>query len=348
MSNVGFKIELFNPLEATEETWDSVLTFIEDFDRELLPNDPPTPREIVRQAIIDPPPDRKSVSFLMYLKDGTLVGMSGCGWTIEGTTNFEANKHVVWVDITIKKEYRRKGLGTVLFQRLVQEIGPNHSVIQSWSSLESGHNFLQKLSFKKVMEGAQNRLYLEKVDWALMESWIAQGLEKAPDVTLEMFEEVSENDIDSYTALFTETMNQQPFGEMEGRHVVTPELRRIAERRRREWGINWHTLISREGNGVISGLTEFFYDPKESYQIKQNLTGVQERFRGRGLGKLLKAKMLFFMRETYPSVKFISTGNANDNAPMLAINNQMGFQKTLEGMTYKTDAVSLKNQLGLS
>lgn len=348
MSNERYKIELFNPLDAAEETWENVLAFVEDSERELLPNDTPKPREIVRQAFVDPPLDKKSVSCLMYLDDGSFVGIGSCEWRVEGTPNYEANKHVAWFDVTIKGQYWRRGLGKVFFQRLLKEIGPTHSVIQSWAAMESGHNFLQKLGFKKVLKIIENRLYLDKVDWGLMESWIVQGLEKAPDVTFQMFEEVSEDDIHSYTALFTETLNQQPFGELEERNIVTPELRRIMERKRKERGIKWHTLISRESDGVISGLTEFFYDPKEPQQIKQNLTGVQERYRGRGLGKLLKAKMILFIQQTYPDVVFISTGSISDNAPMLAINNQMGFQKILEGVTYKTDLRSLKDQLGLT
>lgn len=60
--------------------------------------------------------------------------------------------------------------------------------------------------------------------------------------------------------------------------------------------------------------------------IHQRFTGVKEAFRGKGIGKWLKADLLFYIRDTLPGAKFIDTGNAGNNAPMLSINERMGFK----------------------
>ena len=62
----------------------------------------------------------------------------------------------------------------------------------------------------------------------------------------------------------------------------------------------------------------------EPEHVHQDLTGVQEKYRGRGLGKRLKAEMIFQIRDNYPEAKFISTGNAMLNKEILSINQAMG------------------------
>ena len=82
-------------------------------------------------------------------------------------------------------------------------------------------------------------------------------------------------------------------------------------------------------------MTEILHDPREAYRIMQDLTGVLPEYRGRGLGKWLKAQMLFHIKENYPDTKVIVTGNADANAPMLSINERIGFKRYRSGSMYK-------------
>lgn len=84
-----------------------------------------------------------------------------------------------------------------------------------------------------------------------------------------------------------------------------------------------------------SGLTEILYDPDRSFVVFQKLTGVKQEYRGRQLGKLLKAKMFLNLKYNYPEVKYISTSNAKSNIHMLRINREMGFETYAEGHAYK-------------
>ncbi len=79
--------------------------------------------------------------------------------------------------------------------------------------------------------------------------------------------------------------------------------------------------------------------------LLRKLTGVKEDYRGKGLGKWLKAEMALYIKENYPKIKYISTGNANENAPMLAINKQMGFKFHKEGSAIKFDIEELSRKL---
>ena len=81
--------------------------------------------------------------------------------------------------------------------------------------------------------------------------------------------------------------------------------------------------------------------------LEQELTGVSCEFRGRGLGKWLKAKMILHIKDTYPDVKRIITGNAEANAPMLSINERMGFKKYKGAEGYKFQTEELAKKLGI-
>ena len=75
------------------------------------------------------------------------------------------------------------------------------------------------------------------------------------------------------------------------------------------------------------------YIPERKNMIEQLLTGVKQEHRGRGLGKWLKAVMLLRIKDEFSNVNTITTGNATSNAPMLSINNRLGFKIHKEGIT---------------
>ncbi len=93
-------------------------------------------------------------------------------------------------------------------------------------------------------------------------------------------------------------------------------------------------------------MTEMGYFPDEEYLIHQYMTGVRVPHRGRGLGKWLKAAMLLRVREEFPQVKVVVTGNATSNAPMLSINQRLGFKPHREGAAYQISVDGLEEYLG--
>src|SRR5438132_685106 len=85
-------------------------------------------------------------------------------------------------------------------------------------------------------------------------------------------------------------------------------------------------LAVAEATGETAGFTELQYDPKTPHVVFQQGTAVLPPHRGNGLGKWLKATNLERVRHDWPGARFVRTGNADSNAPMLAINTRLGFK----------------------
>jgi GNAT superfamily N-acetyltransferase len=62
--------------------------------------------------------------------------------------------------------------------------------------------------------------------------------------------------------------------------------------------------------------------------IEQNDTLVLSDHRGHRLGALVKTETLLRARDVFPEGDRIITGNAEENRPMLAVNEAMGFTPT--------------------
>lgn len=98
-------------------------------------------------------------------------------------------------------------------------------------------------------------------------------------------------------------MNQQPLGNYDGQILITPESRRSDEKKYKERKLKWYTIITKEKNGTISGLTEMLYHSRTPHKGYQNLTGVKEEYQSRKLGKWLKAHMLMWFYDKYSNIK---------------------------------------------
>lgn len=67
------------------------------------------------------------------------------------------------------------------------------------------------------------------------------------------------------------------------------------------------------------------WDARFPERMHQQLTGVAPAWRGQGLAKAVKASMLRMVHARHPEVTTTITWNANVNAPMLSINQRLGF-----------------------
>ena len=225
--------------------------------------------------------------------------------------------------------YRRQGIGRG-WLRKVLELADLHgaTVIDMRTDQESGHAFLRWLGAGPKLRERESRLDLREVDWDLVSRWIEEGRARSPQTRLELHaERVPETLFEEVSATLTELERLVPMEEADhGDYVFTVD-------KTRDWygrlevarGVH-HTYLAREPDGSISGLTDIVKYAHETGFVRQQFTGVRPTAQGRGLGKWLKAAMLTHVRERHPDTVYVTTENAGSNAPMLAINHQLGFR----------------------
>ena len=93
------------------------------------------------------------------------------------------------------------------------------------------------------------------------------------------------------------------------------------------------------------GLTEVIWSLNRPHILNQGFTAVYPDYRNKGLGRWLKAEMITKILNERPEVQFIRTGNANSNAPMLKINNEMGFQAYYASTIWQIDTAQVEKYL---
>ena len=84
-----------------------------------------------------------------------------------------------------------------------------------------------------------------------------------------------------------------------------------------------------ERTDALAGITEVTWEPDNPQILEQDQTVVFPQYRGKGIGRWLKAAMLKKILTDSPQVKFIRTENVDTNQAMLNINDQLGFKPYL-------------------
>jgi GNAT superfamily N-acetyltransferase len=87
-------------------------------------------------------------------------------------------------------------------------------------------------------------------------------------------------------------------------------------------------------SGEMAGYTEVLISPESDEWGSQQLTAVVRSHRGHRLGLLLKVAMLEWLAEAEPQLRWISTGNAADNAHMIAVNEQLAYRVVKPGWQF--------------
>lgn len=271
-------------------------------------------------------------------RDGAVLSWLSCESVKPGTPEYESNKQFFEADIFVDPKHRRQRIATSWFP-LVTQLMDRHgcTVLNLYSELDSGHEFLKWLGAEPKLTEIENRLKLADVDWTMVERWAAEGPARSPQTKLEIYDgKIPESMWDEFAPQYSALINTIPWEDMDhGEIIITPEMMREWYTRMEMRGDLQHSVVAREADGSISGINDLEWAPYRRTIIHQQLTAVHPKARGRGLGKWIKAANLLRIRDLYPDAQWISTENAGSNAPMLAINRQLGFKQYRVGTEYQ-------------
>ena len=326
-----------DPSNADPDFWKRHHEFRRVRQRESRPDDPLRPDDIEEIALKRKDPYRIEHRYEISRGSRMLSALS-VEVVKPGTPEYETNRHLLWADGYVRPEERRLGIATRWLPVLLELMEQHGSTIADiWTEEPAGHAFLKWLGAEEKFSGAENRLRLADVDWAIVERWVSEGPERSPQTRLEVYDgPMPEEMWDDFAPQLSLLLNTIPFEDLDhGEIVITAGHMREFVDQMAARGETLHSMLTREPDGIISGITDTRFAPYQPTIVFQGFTGVRPEARGRGIGKWLKAAMLLHMRELYPDARWVSTDNAGSNAPMLAINKKLGFREFRAGSEYQ-------------
>lgn len=249
------------------------------------------------------------------------------------------NTHLVGFDIGVLPASRRRGIGSALLRHAEERAAEDgRTAISSWLAVPSeasprvrgdGGPFLIAKGYKRSLECAIRRCDLDAVDEVDLEGLWQAALAKAEGFEVVPFEGVPPEDlIDGMAYLHARMYTDMPTGDWDLQEaVIGRDHIRDWERQRRQRGIvNLQVAVRHKESGEIAGFTEIHLDPGQEEHCHQGDTIVDPRFRGHRLGTVLKIANQRRVREWRPKMRYVWTGNAVSNTPMIAINEAVGYR----------------------
>ena len=262
-------------------------------------------------------------SWLVSAGDGTPVAVGYC-WS-----NATGDVRVMECDVLVRPDDRRRGIATELVRTIARTCEDEDRSRLTWStygSVPAGDDFSRRVGGRAARVNRESELVLADVDAALVDSWASVDAPRRLGYALDVVDGPFPEGLRGDAATFHHIMQTAPRDDLDVGDVVVDEAfvaeldRALEESGRRRW-----TLLVRAPDGTCVGGTEVTFEPDQPGVAFQQNTGIDPTHRGRGLAKWVKAAMLQRLRTDRPDVRIVRTGNAFSNAPMLAINDALGF-----------------------
>ena len=343
----GYTLDHVEPAELPQDEQEAIARLFQAMSAEVVPEEPLRPLPAILARLRSKPQHQWSARVRARDASGNVVGFVGGGRSL----NEPENAHIMWSEIQVHPQHRRKGLGTALFREFVRACEGQHPELvfmgMTNDRVPAGSAFLDAAGGKPGLPMKTNQLDIGSVDRAKIAEWATLDpagyrLERidgaVPDRLMQAY-------IDSSNG-----MNDAPKGELKmADWKLTEEQVRDRENWFKQVGIEWWLLLAvHEATGQGAGFTDVTYDPKQPWVIWQQGTAVVDPHRGHRLGLWMKAAMLDRILRERPAAKLIRTGNANTNAQMLGINTQLGFKVAWQSTIYQLPIADAKKALGLA
>jgi RimJ/RimL family protein N-acetyltransferase len=340
----------FDIFSSSKDQWDMFHKYRHEYHQEDSPEDPMMNDKASEEHLKG---QMKNLGmnitvYGIFHENEELIGNFVFGFFTETSPSYIGNEKFAFMEIEILKRHRRKRIATKALTILVDSCEKNgKEIIMCNSHIPEAKLFYEAIGAKIAQVQVENRLSLSKIDWNMITNWITEGEQKNPSSKIIVIEgKIPDNIVEAFVYTFSETAKLQPKDDLEmGDMSFTVDDLRKNEQTEELSGTKTLTALVIEEDGKISSVTQLKIFPGKEKLIQQGLTGVPLEFRGRKLGKWVKAKLLLYVKEKYPATETVVTGNAESNAPMLYINEKLGFRKYKENVMAQVRLSQLQTYL---
>lgn len=246
------------------------------------------------------------------------------------------NFHLARVDLRVLPEHRRHGVGTALVEaaeRIAAAEGRTEMAAEDETPLrpdyvDCAEPFARRLGFSVVQRTVRRCIDLP------LEPAHGAALRRDPRATPAGYSLVTfgnhwpDEYLDDRCELGRRMSTDIPMGEQEldeqiwdAARVRALEASLAAQNRAKVT-----TAARHDASGRLVGFTEVAIPLGAPESSWQHDTLVMREHRGHGLGFAMKLANFFAVHERHPAVRRINTWNAQENAPMIAVNEDLGFR----------------------
>jgi GNAT superfamily N-acetyltransferase len=246
------------------------------------------------------------------------------------------NPHVARLDVRVLPEFERRGIGSALVDVAEQistgtgrtELGGMDETPVYLGYVDRAGPFARRLGFESAQRMVRRQLTLP-LDPRHEEALRGHPKASPEGYTLLTFEDRwPEASIADRCELGRRMSTDVPMGDQ----VLDKELWDEERVRGLEASLaaqNRAKVITGardDSNGHVVGYTEIVVPLGAPESAWQHDTLVMREHRGHGLGFAMKVANLFAVAARHPAVRWINTWNAEENWPMIAVNEEMGFK----------------------
>lgn len=307
------------------------------------PDIPPICWESFRGRLVHPWPNRPASHFLARL-DGAPAGCLTV--VLPDLDNIEN----AYVEVFVHPSSRRRGVGRRLVERavtLARQSGRSRLIGGSVATLatgstggESGTAFANSVGAKPALTETRRRLDLSTVDDSELTELLARAWLRAEGYSLVWFRDIVPGELLPDIAYLDSRISKDvPTGDltvepelMDTRRIRAAEATSRARKQRR-----YSTGVRHDASGQLVAVTRLDLDHCPADHAWQQITMVDPRHRGRGLGTIAKIENLRYARIHEPALRYIDTWNADSNGHMIAINERLGFRPVDKLINWQID-----------
>ena len=248
------------------------------------------------------------------------------------------NRHAAEVTVAVHPGQRRRGVGTALVEEMAR-LGAAHgrivlnAIVDVPVAVAKSHPsvpFARRVGFTATLPGNSRYLFvpLDPVKMDELRAVVSSARDAGDYRTRTFVAPWPKEYDDDHCELMRRMSTDEPAGDS-AREEEVWDARRLAEdedllRARGVWKLA--AVAQHVHTGRLVAFSELLLAPDAPAEAWQMATLVHPEHRGHRLGLAVKLANLDALTRAAPLVRRIVTGNASVNAPMIAVNDLMGFE----------------------